>query len=100
MAPELVLGVVFAAVLAVLFMVALVLALPIRIDVPLTQLATGIDRLAVALGLLDPCPSCGVPAEELGRQGDRVWLYCPACGRNPWRADDTGELSSDAEVAS
>ena len=75
-----------AVTLATLFVVLVLLVLPVRIDVPLTRAAAVVDALALAMGILEACPTCGATAEELGRQGTRRWLYCPQCARNPWLA--------------
>lgn len=95
MATDLLIGLPFVLAMAVLCVVLLLLILPVRVTAPLARFAAFIDRVALAMGLLEPCPTCGVPSEELGRQGTRRWLYCPACGRNPWLAAPTDHRSSE-----
>lgn len=96
---ELLIGVALAVVLAVLFVVLVLLVLPVRVDLSGAHLVRAIDRVARAMGLLEACPSCGVPAEELGHQGERRWFYCPACGRNPWLAGAPDAEPDSTEVA-
>jgi len=91
MHPDFILALTFSVVMAVLLLVVLLLGLPVRITAPLRPLGAALDRVALAAGLLDACPTCGAVAEELGRQGRRRWLYCPACGRNPWLPGAPGE---------
>ena len=59
---ELLIGVALAVVLAVLFVVLVLLVLPVRVDLSGAHLVRAIDRVALAMGLLEACPSCGVPA--------------------------------------
>lgn len=96
MPPELLIGLPFILTMAVLCLVLVLLVLPVRVTLP-DGLVAAIDGLAMAMGLLEPCPTCGVPAEELGRQGDRRWLYCRACGRNPWLASPTDHHATTEE---
>lgn len=83
---SLVTGVGIAATLVVL------LALPVRVTVPVGPIVRLSDRL-VAL-FVDPpcCELCGTPAKVLGTTKRTTWWYCERCSHH-WRSADAREVA-------